>query len=46
MDMQNPRCYHTMVFNEVFETMMVIGGENNDTVEIFDPLTNRWQLLP
>ena len=46
MDMQNPRCYHTMIFNEVFETMMVIGGENNDTVEIFDPLSNRWQLLP
>jgi len=46
MDMQNARSYHTMVFNEVFETMMVIGGENNDTVEIFDPLTNRWQLLP
>ena len=46
MDMQNPRCYHTMIFNIVFETMMVIGGENNDTVEIFDPLSNRWQLLP
>ena len=46
MDMQNPRCYHTMIFNEIFETMMVIGGENNDTVEIFDPLSNRWQLLP
>ena len=46
MDMQNARCYHTMVFNEVFETMMVIGGENNDSVEIFDPLSNRWQLLP
>jgi hypothetical protein len=46
MDMQNPRCYHTMIFNEVFETLMVIGGENNNTVEIFDPLTNRWQKLP
>ena len=46
MDMKNPRCYHTMVFNEVFETLMVIGGENNNTVEIFDPLTNRWQQLP
>ena len=46
MDMQNPRSYHTMVFNQVFETMMVIGGENNPTVEIFDPLTNRWQVLP
>ena len=46
MDMKNPRCYHTMVFNEVFETLMVIGGENNKTVEIFDPLSNRWQQLP
>ena len=46
MDMQNSRCYHTMVFNEVFETMMVIGGEKNCTVEIFDPMTNRWQILP
>ena len=46
MDMRNPRCYHTMVFNDVFETMMVVGGEHNFTVEIFDPLTNRWQELP
>ena len=46
MDMRNPRCYHTMVYNEVFETMMVIGGEHNNTVEIFDPLSNRWQELP
>ena len=46
MDMQQPRAYHNMVFNEVFETLMVIGGENNNTVEIFDPLTNRWQRLP
>jgi hypothetical protein len=27
MDMQNPRCYHTMIFNEIFVTMMVIGGK-------------------
>ena len=46
MDMKNSRSYHTMVFNDVFETMMVIGGEHNATVEIFDPLTNRWQQLP
>ena len=46
MDMRNPRSYHTMVFNDVFETMMVIGGEFNNTVEIFDPLSNRWQELP
>ena len=46
MDMKNPRSYHTMVFNEIFETLMVIGGEENATVEIFDPLSNRWQVLP
>ena len=46
MDMRNPRSYHTMVFNNIFETMMVVGGEHNYTVEIFDPLTNRWQELP
>ena len=46
MDMQNARCYHKMIFNQVFETMMVIGGENNETVEIFDSLSNRWQILP
>ena len=44
--MQNPRSYHTMIFNEIFETIMVIGGEYSNTVEIFDPLTNRWQVLP
>ena len=46
MDMREPRCYHTMIFNEVFDTIMVFGGENKTSVEIFDPLTNRWQLLP
>ena len=46
MDMRVPRCYHTMIFNEVFDTIMIIGGENENSVEIFDPLTNRWQLLP
>ena len=46
MDMQHPRSYHTMIFNQLFETLMVIGGEENSTVEIFDPLSNRWQVLP
>ena len=46
MDLNYPRSYHTIVFNEVFETIIVIGGEYCNTVEIFDPLTNRWQVLP
>jgi len=39
--MRNPRSYHTMIYNE----MMVVGGEHNYTLEIFDPLSNRWQEL-
>ena len=46
MDLREERSYHTMIFNEVFETIMIIGGESTNSVEIFDPLTNRWQLLP
>ena len=46
MDLNFPRSYHTIVFNEVFETILVIGGEYCNAVEIFDPLTNRWQILP
>jgi hypothetical protein len=46
MDMRVPRAYHTMIYSEVFNSVMVFGGENETSVEIFDPLTNRWQLLP
>jgi hypothetical protein len=35
-----------MIYNDVFETIMVLGGEKNDSVEIFDPLVNRWLILP
>ena len=46
MDLNYPRSYHSIIFNEIFETIMVIGGEYCNTIEIFDPLTNRWQVLP
>ena len=46
MDLIEPRAYHTMVYCEVFETLMVLGGENCSSCEIFDPITNRWALLP
>ena len=46
MDLNYPRSYHSIIFNDIFETIMVIGGEYCNTVEIFDPLTNRWQVLP
>lgn len=46
MDMVYPRCYHTFLLNDAFDTIMVFGGENENSVEIFDPLINRWIALP
>ena len=46
MDLRIPRAYHTMVYSDVFNTIMIFGGEGEPSVEIFDPITNRWQLLP
>ena len=46
MDLMEPRAYHTMVCLDVINTLMVIGGEGSKTVEIFDPVTNRWTFLP
>ena len=46
IDLIEPRAYHSLVFCDVFETLMVIGGENCSSCEIFDPLINRWALLP
>ena len=45
-DLNVSRCFHSMIYNDVFETIMVLGGEKNDSVEIFDPLVNRWLILP
>ena len=46
MDLRVPRAYHTMVYSDVFNSIMIFGGEGEASVEIFDPVTNRWQLLP
>lgn len=46
MDFREARSYHTLIYNDVFDTLMVFGGEMTYSVEIFDPTVNRWQLLP
>ena len=46
IDLNFPRSYHTIIYNDTFETLIVIGGEFCNTVELFDPITNRWQVLP
>ena len=46
VDMRIPRAYHTMIYSEIFNTILVVGGEREPSVEIYDPVTHRWQLLP
>ena len=46
IDLNISRSYHTIIYNDVFKTIMVFGGEKNNSVEIFDPITNKWFLLP
>jgi hypothetical protein len=46
MDFNEARAYHTIVYSEFFQTIMVFGGENSNTAEIFDPILNRWIFLP
>ena len=46
MDMKYPRYYHTMIYNEFFKTIFVIGGEENNKIEVFDTLNFKWLQLP
>ena len=45
-DMKKERSYHTMVFHENIKSILVFGGENNKTCEIFDIFMNIWNELP
>ena len=45
-DMLNSRSYHSIQFNELFKTILVIGGQKNATCEIYDMKINRWRMLP
>ena len=45
-DMNNARSYHTMLFHENLKSLVVFGGENNNTCEMFDFYLNTWNALP
>lgn len=45
-DMIHSRCYHTMVYHENLKSILVFGGENNKTCEMFDFFLNSWSELP
>lgn len=41
-----PRSFHTMRYIDVFNTIIIIGGEQCNSIEIYDAITRRWLLLP
>jgi hypothetical protein len=45
-DMNYTRSYHTVEYNNMVNSFLVIGGENNRTCEVYDIDTNLWHLLP
>lgn len=44
--MNKTRSYHTITFHENLKSMIVIGGENNKSCEIYDFFLNSWTELP
>ena len=45
-NMLNPHSYHSMEYLDNYDCFVVIGGENNRWVELFDIFTQKWSKLP
>lgn len=45
-DMIDPRAYHSIEYLEFFKSILVIGGENNASCELYDMYANQWKPLP
>jgi hypothetical protein len=45
-DMNYPHTYHTMEFKTMIDSIVVIGGENNKTCEVYEILVGKWHRLP
>lgn len=45
-DMNHARSYHTMVYHENLKSILVFGGENNKTCEMFDFFLGTWAEIP
>lgn len=44
-DMKYPRSFHSISFNESMKALLAIGGENNNTCEMYDFYLNLWTEL-
>lgn len=45
-DMKKARSYHTIAFHENIKSILVFGGENNKSCEIYDIFVGAWTELP
>ena len=45
-EMINSRAYHSIEFIDYFKSIIVIGGENNKTCELYDMYNSKWRNLP
>ena len=46
MDMKYPRSFHTLAYYENLRSLIAIGGENNNTCEMYDFYLNIWNDFP
>ena len=45
-DMLNPHAYHCVQFLDYYKSIVVIGGENCTSCELYDMKTGQWRNLP
>ena len=45
-DMLNPHAYHGVQFLDYYKSIVVIGGENCSSCELYDMKTGQWSALP
>ena len=45
-DMLNARSFHSFFYHENLRSLIVFGGENNSTCEMYDFYLNSWSMLP
>ena len=45
-DMLNPHAYHSVQFLDYYKSIVVIGGENCPSCELYDLKTGQWRNLP
>ena len=45
-NLKYPRSFHTMIYHENMRSIICLGGENNNTCEMYDFYLNTWNDLP